>query len=37
MFAQTLKKDDWIAMITYDMRPRMLQDFTRTSEPSWPA
>ena len=28
-FAQTLKKDDWIAMITYDMRPRILQDFTQ--------
>jgi VWFA-related protein len=28
-FAQTLKKDDWIAMITYDMRARILQDFTQ--------
>ena len=28
-FAQTLKKEDWIAMITYDMRTRILQDFTQ--------
>jgi VWFA-related protein len=29
IFAQTLKKDDWIAMISYDIKPRMLQDFTQ--------
>ena len=29
IFAQTLKKEDWIAMISYDIRPRMLQDFTQ--------
>lgn len=28
-FAQTLKKDDWIGLITYDMRERILQDFTQ--------
>jgi VWFA-related protein len=28
-FAQTLKKDDWIALITYDLRERILQDFTQ--------
>ncbi|HLK54418.1 MAG TPA: VWA domain-containing protein [Candidatus Angelobacter sp.] len=29
VFAQTLKKDDWIAMISYDIRPRLLEDFTQ--------
>jgi VWFA-related protein len=28
-FAQTLQKDDWIALITYDIRTRILQDFTQ--------
>jgi VWFA-related protein len=28
-FAQTLKKDDWIAMISYDLKPHILQDFTQ--------
>jgi len=28
-FAQTLKKEDWIALITYDMRVRILEDFTQ--------
>ena len=28
-FAQTLKKEDWIALITYDIRERILQDFTQ--------
>jgi VWFA-related protein len=28
-FAQTMKKDDWIALITYDIRERILQDFTQ--------
>lgn len=29
MFAQTLKKDDWIALISFDIRPRILADFTQ--------
>lgn len=29
VFAQTLKKDDWVAMISYDLRPRLLSDFTQ--------
>lgn len=29
IFTQTLKKDDWIALVTYDIRPRILQDFTQ--------
>lgn len=29
IFAQTLKKDDWIAMISYDIRTRLLEDFTQ--------
>ncbi len=29
VFAQTLKKEDWIAMISYDIRPRILEDFTQ--------
>src|SRR5260370_11846400 len=32
IFAQTLKKDDWIALITYDMRARILQDFTQDKQ-----
>jgi VWFA-related protein len=28
-FAQTLQKDDWIALITYDIRTRIVQDFTQ--------
>jgi len=28
-FASTLKKDDWIAVVSYDMKPYMLVDFTQ--------
>ena len=28
-FADTLKKDDWVAVIEYDMRSTILQDFTQ--------
>ncbi len=28
-FAQTLKKDDWVALISFDIRPRILADFTQ--------
>ena len=28
-FANTLKKDDWIAVISYDMKPYILADFTQ--------
>ena len=28
-FANTLKKDDWVAVISYDMRPYILADFTQ--------
>ena len=28
-FAQTLRKEDWIAMISYDLKPHILQDFTQ--------
>jgi VWFA-related protein len=28
-FTQTLKKEDWIALITYDMRPHIVTDFTQ--------
>jgi VWFA-related protein len=31
-FAQTLKKEDWIALITYDIRERILQDFTQDKQ-----
>jgi len=31
-FAQTLKKDDWIALITYDLRPHIVQDFTQDKQ-----
>ncbi len=29
VFAQSLKKEDWIAMISYDIKPRLLEDFTQ--------
>jgi VWFA-related protein len=29
VFSQTLKKDDWIAMIAYDLRAHILEDFTQ--------
>jgi VWFA-related protein len=29
IFAQTLKKDDWVAAISYDMKPEILVDFTQ--------
>lgn len=28
-FAQTLKKEDWIALVTYDIRAHIVQDFTQ--------
>ncbi len=28
-FAQTLKKDDWVAVVAYDMKPEILVDFTQ--------
>lgn len=28
-FASTLKKDDWVAVISYDMKPEILVDFTQ--------
>src|SRR5216683_3307617 len=28
-FAQTLKKDDWVAVVSYDMKPQTLVDFTQ--------
>jgi VWFA-related protein len=28
-FADTLKKDDWVAVVSYDMKPQMLVDFTQ--------
>ncbi len=31
-FANTLKKDDWIAVTAYDMRPHILVDFTQNKE-----
>jgi VWFA-related protein len=29
VFATTLKKNDWVALISYDIRPHMLADFTQ--------
>src|SRR5882757_865686 len=29
VFAQTLKKEDWIAMISYDLKAHILEDFTQ--------
>lgn len=28
-FASSLKKDDWVALVTYDMKPQILVDFTQ--------
>ncbi|MBZ5663039.1 MAG: VWA domain-containing protein [Acidobacteriia bacterium] len=28
-FANTLRKDDWVAVISYDMKPQILADFTQ--------
>src|SRR5260370_41676297 len=28
-FANSLKKDDWVAVISYDMKPQILADFTQ--------
>ncbi len=29
VFAQSLKKEDWVAMISYDLKPHILEDFTQ--------
>jgi VWFA-related protein len=29
VFSTTLKKEDWIAMISYDLKPHILEDFTQ--------
>src|SRR5262249_33204082 len=29
VFAQGLKKEDWVAMVSYDLKPHMLTDFTQ--------
>ena len=31
-FASSLKKDDWIAAVTYDMKPHILVDFTQDKQ-----
>jgi len=31
-FANTLKKDDWIAVISYDMKPTIVADFTQNKQ-----
>ncbi len=31
-FVQTLRKDDWIAIVAYDMRPEILLDFTQNKD-----
>ena len=31
-FANTLKKDDWLAVISYDMKPYILADFTQNKQ-----
>ena len=31
-FAQSLKKDDWVAVVSYDMRPHILADFTQNKQ-----
>jgi len=29
VFSQSLKKEDWVAMISYDIKPHILEDFTQ--------
>jgi VWFA-related protein len=36
-FAQTLKKDDYIAVIAYDMKPEILSDFTTDRQKTYEA
>src|SRR5216684_5352615 len=31
-FANTLKKDDWVAVISYDMKPHIMADFTQDKQ-----
>ena len=31
-FAETLKKNDWVAVISYDMKPHILADFTQDKQ-----
>ncbi len=31
-FAGTLKKDDWVAVVSYDMKPHILVDFTQNKQ-----
>ncbi len=31
-FANSLKKDDWVAVVSYDMRPHILADFTQDKQ-----
>ena len=31
-FVQTLRKEDWLAIVAYDMRPEILLDFTQNKE-----
>jgi len=31
-FANTLKKDDWVAVVSYDMKPHILVDFTQNKQ-----
>lgn len=31
-FASTLKKDDWVALVSYDIKPQMLLDFTQDKQ-----
>lgn len=31
-FASTLKKDDWVALVSYDIKPQMLVDFTQDKQ-----
>ncbi len=36
-FVQTLKPEDWVAVIAYDIRPEILQDFTKNKEAAFGA
>jgi len=31
-FAQSLKKEDWVAVVSYDMKPHILADFTQNKQ-----
>ncbi len=36
-FLETLRKEDWVAIVAYDLRPEILQDFTQNKQAAYAA